>query len=62
VVSRVTSGGIGYTVGTSIAYAYLPIELSVPGSALAIEVFGERVPAVVADEPLWDPKGERIRA
>ena len=62
VVSRVTSGGIGYSVGASIAYAYLPIEAAVPGTAFEVEVFGERVPAVVADEPLWDPKGERIRA
>ena len=62
VVSRVTSGGLGYSVGASIAYAYLPIEAAVPGTAFQVEVFGERVPAVVADEPLWDPKGERIRA
>ena len=62
VVSRVTSGGIGYAVGSSIAYAYLPIELAVPGTTFEVEVFGDRVPAVVADEPLWDPKGERIRA
>ena len=62
VVSRVTSGGIGYAVGASIAYAYLPVELAVPGTSCEIEVFGERVPATVANEPLWDPKGERIKA
>ena len=62
VVSRVTSGGLGYAVGASIAYAYLPLDLAVAGTTLEIEVFGERVAAVVADEPLWDPKGERIRA
>ena len=33
-----------------------------PGTAFEVEVFGERVPATVADEPLWDPKGERIRS
>ncbi len=62
VVSRVTSGGLGYTVGTSIAYAYLPIDLAVAGTPCEIEVFGERVPASVSNDPLWDPKGERIRA
>jgi 4-methylaminobutanoate oxidase (formaldehyde-forming) len=61
VVSRVTSGGVGYAVGASIAYAYLPVELASPGTGCEIEVFGQRVPATVADEPLWDPKGERIR-
>ena len=62
VVSRVTSGGIGYSVGASIAYAYLPVALAEEGTACEVEVFGERVPASVAVEPLWDPAGERIRA
>jgi 4-methylaminobutanoate oxidase (formaldehyde-forming) len=62
VVARVTSGGIGYSVGRSIAYAYLPVSLAVSGTGLDVEVFGERVGAEVADEPLWDPKGERIRS
>jgi glycine cleavage system T protein len=62
VVSRVTSGGIGYAVGRSIAYAYLPPPLAVAGTACEVEVFGDRIPAEVASEPLWDPKGERVRA
>jgi 4-methylaminobutanoate oxidase (formaldehyde-forming) len=62
VVARVTSGGIGYTVGASIAYAYLPTELAVTGTAVDVEVFGEWIGAEVADEPLYDPRGERIRA
>ncbi len=62
VVSRVTSGGVGYTLGTSIAFAYLPLELAEAGTALSVEVFGKRVAASVADDPLYDPKGERIRA
>jgi glycine cleavage system aminomethyltransferase T len=62
VVARVTSGGIGYTVDASIAYAYLPTELAVTGTAVDVEVFGEWIGAAVADEPLYDPKGERIRA
>lgn len=62
VVARVTSGGVGYAVGRSIAYAYLPADLAAEGTPLAVEVFGERVAAVVAAEPLYDPKGDRIRA
>jgi 4-methylaminobutanoate oxidase (formaldehyde-forming) len=61
VVGRVTSGGFGYSVGQSIAYAYLPAELATPGTTGAVEVFGDWVPATVAAEPLWDPKGERVR-
>ncbi len=60
-VGRVTSGGYGYTVEKSIAYAYLPAEHDV-GTEIAVEIFGEWVPGVVAAEPLFDPTGERIRA
>ena len=60
-VGRVTSGGYGYTVGASIAYAYLPAEHDV-GTEVAVEIFGEWVDGVVAAEPLYDPAGERIRA
>jgi 4-methylaminobutanoate oxidase (formaldehyde-forming) len=61
VVARVTSGGIGYTLGRSLALAYLPSDLAAARSALSVEVFGERVGAVVADEELYDPTGARIR-
>ncbi|MDP9342541.1 MAG: FAD-dependent oxidoreductase [Actinomycetota bacterium] len=62
VVARVTSGGQGYSVGASIAYAYMPISLAEPGTAVAVEVFGEWIPAIASAEPLFDPKGERIRS
>ena len=61
VVARVTSGGIGYTLGRSLALAYLPSDLAAARSALSVEVFGERVGAVVVDEELYDPTGARIR-
>ena len=62
IVGRVTTGGYGYTVERSIAYAYLPPPLSVPGTAVAIEIFGEWVDGAVAAEPLFDQAGERIRS
>jgi glycine cleavage system aminomethyltransferase T/glycine/D-amino acid oxidase-like deaminating enzyme len=62
VVSYVTSAGYGYSIGRGIAYAYLPVELAVEGTKLEVEYFDERVPATVAAEPLFDPKGERLRA
>jgi 4-methylaminobutanoate oxidase (formaldehyde-forming) len=60
-VGRVTSGGYGYTVERSIAYAYVPAEHG-PGTVVAVEIFGEWVPGIVAEEPLFDPQGARIRA
>jgi 4-methylaminobutanoate oxidase (formaldehyde-forming) len=62
VVGRVTSGGYGYTVGRSIAYAYLPVESSAPGTAVDVEIFGEWVEGEVAREPLFDADGGRVRA
>ena len=61
VVSRVTSGGLGYSVGESIAYAYLPPDLAEPGMTLSVEVFGKDYPAEVVTMPLWDPGHERVR-
>ena len=60
-VGRVTSGGYGYTVGKSIAYAYLPASCDV-GTEVGVEIFGEWVGGNVAAEPLYDPTGERIRS
>jgi glycine cleavage system aminomethyltransferase T len=61
VVGSVTSAGYGYSIGRCIAYGYLPAELAVEGTELEVEYFGERLRAQVASEPLWDPKGERLR-
>ncbi|MCW3026036.1 MAG: FAD-dependent oxidoreductase [Solirubrobacterales bacterium] len=60
VAGRVTSGGYGYTVARSIAYAYLPVEVEV-GSRVEIDIFGEWVAGEVVKEPLFDPKGDRVR-
>jgi glycine cleavage system T protein len=59
---RVTSGGYGYTVERSIAYAYLPPDLAGAGTAVEVEIFGRWVDGEVSAEPLFDPKGSRIRA
>jgi len=61
VVGQVTSGGYGYTVARSIAYAYLP-EGTEDGTELDVQVDGDWERAEVAQSPLYDPKGERIRA
>jgi 4-methylaminobutanoate oxidase (formaldehyde-forming) len=60
-IGRVTSGGYGYSVERSIAYAYLPTERSDPGLPVEVEIFGEWVAGEVAAEPVFDPAGERVR-
>jgi glycine cleavage system T protein len=62
IAGRVTSGGYGYSVERSIAYAYVPAGRAEPRTAVEVEIFGDWAAGEVAAEPLWDPAGERIRA
>src|SRR5919197_686092 len=48
IVGRVTSGGYGYTIERSIAYAYLPAAAAEVGTALEVEIFGDWVGGEVA--------------
>ena len=62
IVGRVTSGGYGFAVERSIAYAYLPPDRAAIGTHGEVEVFGEWVGFEVTREPLYDPQGARIRS
>ncbi|WP_309664274.1 FAD-dependent oxidoreductase [Tabrizicola sp.] len=63
VVGELTSGYYGHRVGACIGLGMLKTEVNEPGTAVEVEIFGTRYPATVqADQPLWDPKNERIRA
>ena len=42
-MGRVTSGGYGYTVGRSIAFAYVPAGDAQPGQPVEVEIFGDWV-------------------
>ncbi|MEI7742812.1 MAG: FAD-dependent oxidoreductase [Chloroflexota bacterium] len=60
VVGRVTSGGYGFTVERSIAYAFLPPDVAI-GARGEIDVFGTWTGFEVTKDPLLDPAGARIR-
>jgi len=60
VAGRVTSGGYGYTVKKSIAYAYVPASAAA-GTPVEVEIFGAWVSGEIAKEPLYDPRGDKIR-
>jgi 4-methylaminobutanoate oxidase (formaldehyde-forming) len=62
VVGRVTSGGYGFAVERSIAYAYLPPDHAAIGTRGEVEVFGDGVAFQVVAEPLYDPDNARIRS
>ncbi len=61
VLGRVTSGGYGYTVERSIAYASLSPEVEIE-TRVEVDLFGNWVGATVTREPLYDPRSERVRA
>ena len=44
-----------------IVYAYVPVEHAAVGTAVAVDIFGDWVGGEIRAEPLYDPKGERIR-
>ncbi|GIH13655.1 GcvT family protein [Rugosimonospora africana] len=58
---RVTSGGYGYRVNRSIAYAYLPSDVE-SGCVVEVGVFGGWVSATVVAESPYDPDHSRVRA
>jgi 4-methylaminobutanoate oxidase (formaldehyde-forming) len=61
-LGRLRSAAYGYTVGKTVGFVYLPRDLAQPGTRLQVEVFGERLPAEVAADVLYDPRGTRVRA
>jgi 4-methylaminobutanoate oxidase (formaldehyde-forming) len=61
VIGRVTSGGYGYTVEASLAYAYVPIDAK-PGTAVDVGLFGDWVAGEVVAEPVFDPRNTRVRS
>ncbi len=61
-VGLVTSGGWSFTLGCSVALAYLETAYAEAGTRVAVDVLGERRAATVASEPLYDPRNERLRA
>ncbi|HEY9153039.1 MAG TPA: FAD-dependent oxidoreductase [Anaerolineales bacterium] len=62
VLSRVRSGGYGYTVKKNILYAYLPIELAKAGNRFELDLIEGRRYGEVTATVLFDPKGERLHA
>ena len=61
-VGRATSGAYGHAVGKSLALAYVQPEVAQPGTALEVEILGERKRATVIEASPWDPENVRLRA
>ncbi len=61
VVGWVTSGGYGHSVGQSLALGYVNIAHADSTTDFAVEIIGERRPAVRLTQPPLDPSGARMR-
>ena len=63
IVGETTSGAWGYRINASIALGMLRSDLATAGTELEVEIYGERVKAVVQeDKPLWDFDNRRLKA
>jgi dimethylglycine oxidase len=61
VAGFVTSANYGYTVKHSIVYGYLPLDKATEGTTVEVQYFGNRYPATVRREPLYDPEMTRLK-
>jgi dimethylglycine dehydrogenase len=60
-VGTVSSGGYGHRVKKSLAFAYVSPEVSHAGARLEVLIMGERRPAEVLAEPVYDPSNKKPR-
>ncbi|MGH6960626.1 MAG: GcvT family protein, partial [Dongiaceae bacterium] len=61
-VGRTTSGAYGYSIGKSLAVAYVTSEHAAPGTEMKIEMLGKRRAARLIPDSPWDPENKRLRA
>ncbi|OXB80888.1 UNVERIFIED_CONTAM: hypothetical protein H355_016905 [Colinus virginianus] len=61
VIGNTTSGSFSYSAQQSLAFAYVPIELSKVGQKLEVELLGKNYPATIIQEPLVLTEPTRTR-
>ena len=59
-IGLTTSGGYGYTVEKSLAFAYVRAVDAEPGTELSVLILGEHHQAVVLDGPVHDPENREL--
>jgi glycine cleavage system aminomethyltransferase T len=59
-VGHVSSASIAPTLGGSIALAWVHGRLD--GDDWCVEIAGDPAPSVVSRDPLYDPRGDRLRS
>lgn len=59
-VGLTTSGGYGFTVDKSLAFAYVTADAAAAGTQLSVLILGVERDAVVLDGPVFDPTNEQL--
>jgi len=60
VVGVITSGGYGFRVNKSLAFAYVQSELSKDGTELSVEIQGQKRKAKILNAPAYDPQNKKL--
>jgi len=60
-IGLTTSGGYGFTVEKSLAFAYVDEAHATPGTELGVLILNEMRKAMVLDGPAFDPTNEQLR-
>ncbi len=61
-VGRITSGSYSFMFNTSVALGYVDTEFAIAGDDFKIAILGLPRKAKLLAEPLFDPKGTKLRA
>lgn len=61
VIGEIKRNYYGYSVEENIVSTYLPPKYAEPGTNIEIEAGDEQYSAIVREEPLFDPDGEKMR-
>jgi dimethylglycine dehydrogenase len=62
IIGVTTGGAYGFTVGRSLAFAYVEPDNASPGSEFDISILGSRRRATVLGRPAYDPDNQRLRS
>ena len=62
IVGVVTSGGYGFRVKKSLAFAYVKSDLANSGTELEIEIQGQRKKTKILDSVIYDSDNQRLKA
>ena len=61
-IGYITSGGFAHYIKKSIAYSYLDKEILKTNEKLKVEINGNFYDCSVIKEPLYDPRGTKMRS